>query len=295
MRIGVCLPQYGPLCRAADVAWFAREAEELGYESFWVGDRILTPLHPSDLYRGCTPEQPYPPEFTAFLDPLAVLAAAATATRTARLGTSTLNAPWYNPLLLGRTLNTIDQMSGGRLDIGFGIGWMRDEYAVTGAAWERRGALLDETLDVLTALWTADPVEHHGAAWQIPPSQVDLRPAQQPHPPVLLAGFSPAALRRIGRRADGWLAVPLPPEAATAMWDAIRSAADEAGRDADALRRELRINVQPGTELSDTAAAIAAARDSGLDGAFVDLHYIADDPRHALDLAAELMKLVGDA
>ncbi|GAA3513213.1 TIGR03619 family F420-dependent LLM class oxidoreductase [Actinocatenispora rupis] len=295
MRIGLSLPQYGPLCRAADVASFAREAEAMGYGSFWVGDRILTPVEPSDIYPGFTPEHPYPPEFTAFLDPLVVLSAAATVTTTARLGTSTLNAPWHSPLLLGRTLTSLDQLSGGRLDVGLGIGWMRDEYSSTNTSWERRGALLDEMLDALTAMWTSDPVEHDGVTWRIPPSRLDLRPAQRPHPPVLLGGTGPAALRRVGRRAAGWLAVPVPTAVLGPMWDTIRAAADDAGRDPDTIRRELRINPPAGTELVDVARQVADARTAGMDGAFVDLHYLAEDPAHALDLASQLWKLLEDS
>lgn len=292
MRIGLSLPQYGPLCRADEVASFAREAETLGYGSFWVGDRILTPLEPSDIYPGFTQDRPYPPEFTAFLDPLVVLSAAATVTRTARLGTSTLNAPWHTPLLLGRSLTSLDQLSGGRLDVGLGIGWLRDEYASTNTPWERRGALLDEMLDALSAMWTTNPVEHSGATWRIPPARVDLRPTQQPHPPVLLGGTSPAALRRVGRRAAGWLAVPVPPAVLASMWDTVRVAAEDAGRDPDGLRRELRVNPPAGTDLADVARQVAAARTAGMDGVFVDLHYLATDPAHALDLAAQLWKLI---
>ncbi|MCZ0979095.1 LLM class flavin-dependent oxidoreductase [Streptomyces diastatochromogenes] len=103
MQIGIALPQYGTHARADRIAAFARDAEDAGFDSFWVGDRALTPVAPSDIYPGYTRENPYPRQFTTFLDPLTVLTVAAGATHRARLGMSTLNGPWYPPALLARS------------------------------------------------------------------------------------------------------------------------------------------------------------------------------------------------
>jgi alkanesulfonate monooxygenase SsuD/methylene tetrahydromethanopterin reductase-like flavin-dependent oxidoreductase (luciferase family) len=175
VRFGITLPQFGPVVAPGLIADFARHAEELGYQSLWVGDRVLAPLRPSRPYPGYTAEKPLPPAFGNFMDPLTVLTSAATVTRTARLGSSTLNATWYHPLLLGRTLTTLDQLSQGRIDAGFGLGWMETEYEALGIPWAGRGARLDETLDVLQAMWTTNPVRHQGKLWEIPPSTLDLR------------------------------------------------------------------------------------------------------------------------
>lgn len=294
MRLGLALPQFGALCDASRVAEFARTAEELGYRSLWVGDRVLTPVHPSDRYPGSATDQPYPPAFTAALDPLIVLAAAATATSTARLGMSTLNAPWHNALLLGRALTSVDNLSSGRLLVGFGIGWLRDEYRATGVDWSTRGARLDECLDVLAALWTRNPVEHHGRFFAIPAAHVDLRPTRPGGPPVYLGGFTPAAMNRIGRRATGWLpSTGLPADHAAKLWRLATSAAEAAGRDPGALRRELRVNIAAGTTLGDTVEVLAEAADAGVDGAFVDLHYCTRSIDEALDLAGRLSTAVG--
>ncbi|MFE0024034.1 TIGR03619 family F420-dependent LLM class oxidoreductase [Amycolatopsis sp. NPDC059021] len=291
MKLGLALPQYGKLAAPGSVASFASAAESLGFASLWVGDRVLTPKNPSDRYPGGTPEQPYPPEFTRFADPFLTLAAAAGATKTARLGTSTLIAPVYSPVLLARTLTTLDQASGGRLDAGFGIGWMRDEYAATGTSWPGRGKQLDELLDVLGEIWSGTPGGHESARWRIPESTVDLRPVQRPGPPVLLGGMSETALRRIGKRADGWLPAWQPPHRLDALWEVAVAAAEEAGRDPGALRRVLRLNPSSGSRIanvSDAAARLAETRDAGYDEAFVDLHYLAHDVTHALELATEL-------
>ena len=292
-RLGLALPQYGALADPAAVARFATAAEDLGFASLWVGDRILTPLEPSDLYPGGgTPEHPYPREFETFTDPFTTLAAAAAVTRTARLGMSALTGPVYSPVLLARALTSLDLASAGRLDVGFGLGWLREEYFATGVPWEGRGRRLEELLDALEALWTGDPVQHEGPQWRIAPSTVGLRPAQDPRPPVLLGGFSPPTLARVGRRADGWLAGWMPRQYLAGLWSVAVDAAEKAGRDPGALRRVLRINPRRGTSVetvADVAPCLDVAREEGITEVLVDLHYVAKDVDHALELAGELI------
>ncbi|GLF99892.1 TIGR03619 family F420-dependent LLM class oxidoreductase [Streptomyces yaizuensis] len=291
MRTGIALPQYGSHARMAAVAGFARDAEAAGFDSLWVGDRALTPVAPSDLYPGHTPEDPYPPEFRTFLDPLTVLTVAAAATSRARLGTSTLNAPWYPPLLLARSLTTLDRLSDGRLDVGLGVGWLRDEYTAVNADFSRRGARLDEILDILHGIWTEDTFGHQGPHWTIPRSYVGLRPVQQSGPPVYLGGFSRAAMERVGRRAQGWVGIVAPSEAAAALWQVARSAADRAGRDPDALRRHLRYNPPPGSTEHSIADVLTSARTSGADSCFIDLQRCVREPDEALDVGIRALEL----
>jgi probable F420-dependent oxidoreductase len=286
MQLGLALPQFGPSADAGRIAEFAAAAEGLGYASLWVGDRLLTPVAPQDPYPGRVP-QPYPPEFTTFLDPVVTLAVAAAATRTVRLGSSTLNAPLYHPVVLARQLTSLDRLSGGRLDAGLGLGWMRDEYETVGAGWPTRGVRLDEMLDVLRLMWTSGRIEHHGRFFDVPESVLDLRPVQPGGPPVLLAGFTPAAMRRIGRRADGWLMTQgLPPAHATMLWDIARGAAEQAGRDPAGLRRVLRIN-----RAGDWAAAVREAAADGLSEAFADLTFSTTGVDEALDVASRLARV----
>lgn len=293
MRLGLALPQYGALADPAAVPRFATAAEDLGFASLWVGDRILTPREPSDLYPGGgTPEHPYPTEFETFADPFTTLAAAAAVTRTARLGMSALTGPVYSPVLLARALTSLDLASSGRLDVGFGLGWLREEYFATGVPWEGRGRRLEDVLDALDALWTGDPAAHEGPQWRIAPSTVGLRPAQRPRPPVLLGGFSPPALARIGRRADGWLAGWMPKQYLEGLWSVAREAAEKAGRDPNSLRRVLRINPRQGTAIetvADVPPCLDVARELGITEVLVDLHYVAKDVDHALELAGELI------
>ncbi|MER5354835.1 TIGR03619 family F420-dependent LLM class oxidoreductase [Kitasatospora sp. NPDC002551] len=241
MPIGLALPQYGAFADPALTARVAAEAEAAGYDHLWTGDRILVPNDPQNHYPGG--DGTVPDGFRTFLDPLTLLTVAAGATRRARLGTSTLNALWQPPALLARTLTTVDRVSGGRLDVGIGLGWSKDEYQAVGVPWEGKAARLEETLDVLEALWAGgEDVRHTGALWTVPPSTVLALPVQRPRPPVLLGGFSAAALERVGRRADGWLGVGLPVPALHGIRDRLHGAARAAGRDPRALRLILRAN-----------------------------------------------------
>ncbi|MGH3789617.1 MAG: TIGR03619 family F420-dependent LLM class oxidoreductase [Pseudonocardiaceae bacterium] len=295
MRHGLALPQFGQHAKPAAITSFVRCAEDLGYRSFWVSDRILTPVDPSDLFPvGGTPEHPYPDEYKTFLDPIVTLAAAATVASHSRLGMSVLNAPWYNPVLLARSLTSLDNLAGGRFDCGFGIGWLRDEYTATNVSWGDRGARLDEILDVLTTIWTENPAEHHGTHYVLPRSHVDLRPLSPGGPPVLLGGLAPKAMERVGRRAAGWLPVHgIPPEVLDQLWQSARRAADGAGRDPASLRRELRVNVTPGTTIDDLAAVADTAEQTGMDGVFFDLHFATASPEEALETAAQLASKIG--
>lgn len=295
MRIGVSLPQFGTDIAAAEVAGFARDAEALGYEAFWVGDRLLAPVDPSVYYpSGGTAEEPYPPEFKAGLDPLVLLAVAAASTTTARLAMSTVNAPWYNPALLARTLTGLDEVSGGRLDAGFGIGWSPEEYQAAGVPWKGRGARLDEVLDVLAAWWGPSPAEHRGERYTLPATHLERRPVQAGGPPVLLGGFDAAALRRVGRRAAGWLGVGgLPPETHRELFDVARRAAEENGRDPEGLRCELRFNPPRGATPAEGARLLDGAEALGVDGAFLDLMHVAPTVPAALDFAGEVLHARG--
>ncbi|MDT0549751.1 MULTISPECIES: TIGR03619 family F420-dependent LLM class oxidoreductase [Streptomyces] len=294
MRIGFALPQFGALAHhPEDVARFARQAEDFGAASLWVGDRLLDPVEPTVGYAGA---DTIPPEFRAALDPFAVLAAAAAVTERVQLGSNVINAPWYPPSTLARALTTIDALSGGRLLVGLGTGWSPEEYEAVNVPMAERGRRLDETLDVLTAWWTANPVEHRGEHWTVPASYVDIKPASRPHPPVYLAAFAPAALRRVARRADGWLPIAVPPAPFDPEADVvrpmelIRETAGREGRDPAALDAILRVNPYAEASVEDIATVLARAEaEAGVGHAFVDLIYLAKDVDQALDLAQRIL------
>ena len=296
MRIGFSLPQYGAMAeQATSVAQFAQTIELAGAESLWVGDRALAPTSPT-LGFAKTGPAPFPSQFRKVLDPFGLLTVAALSTTRVRLGTSVLNAPWYQPLLLARSLTTIELLSQGRLVPGFGSGWSPDEFGALGVPFSGRGARLDEVLDVLDAVWTTDITEHAGPLWTVPPSYFDLAPAQHPRPPVYLGGFSPAALARVGRRADGWLPSVRLPDGARAdelsdMLAIIRRAAEQAGRSPDEIDVILRVDVHPGVQPAQILDLLAAVEErTGISHAFIELLLLARDSTEAMDIAADLLK-----
>jgi probable F420-dependent oxidoreductase len=299
IRLGFALPQFGALAAQGDqVARFATEAERLGATSLWVGDRLLAPVDPLVGYTGSTT---VPPEFRSLLDPFALITVAAAVTRSALLGFDVLNLPWYAPAVVARSLTTIDVVSGGRLLPGFGIGWSPEEYQAAGIPWQRRGLRLDESLDALEALWGPSPAEYRGTLLTVPRTHVDVHPVQRPRPPIYLGGASEAALRRIGRRADGWLPAGVvgstfTPQRFAAQREVIRTAARQAGRSDGDLRVVLRANVMAGTSVEQIVDALhKAAEGTGITDMFVDLMYIAARVDEALDLASRLLSATGAA
>ena len=153
-------------------------------------------VQPQSPYPG-TPDGTLPEPYKHCLDPLETLTFAAAHTTRVGLGTSVLDMLYYNPVMLARRLSTLDRLSHGRLRVGLGLGWSKDEFDATGASWSERGARGDEFLAVLKVIWTSDPVEFQGQFYHIPKSIIQPKPVQKPYPPLYLAAFAPPALRRL--------------------------------------------------------------------------------------------------
>lgn len=242
-QLGLTLAQLGAFADPASVMSMARGAEARGYRSLWVIDRVLAPIEPRSAYPA-TDDGSLPPEQRIALDPLLTLATAAAQTTRIRIGTNVLVAPWYRPVLLARSLASLDVLSNGRLDVGLGLGWSADEYAALGVPQRRLAATQEQLLDVLDALWALDPVSFTGAGFRVAPSSVQPKPVQRPRPPVLLAAYTAAGLERVGRRADGWTPSGLPLDVTASMWSAVIAAAERAGRDPSALSLVVRANIK---------------------------------------------------
>jgi probable F420-dependent oxidoreductase len=250
MRIGFGLPVAGAWAHPETIAQFARRADDLGYDSAWAFQRLLV----------AADDQPAP-VYRRVLDPLVSLAFAAAHTSRIRLGVSIINMPFVSPTLLAKQAATLDVLSGGRLDLGLGVGWSVLEFKASGADTARRGARAEEYLAALRTLWADEVSEYHGEFYEIPPSRMAPKPVQQPGPPVLLGGVVPAALRRAGRLAAGWLS------SSRANLDKIgeqaqivRRAAEEAGRDPASIRVVCRGVVRAGELVGDAADAGADSR-----------------------------------
>jgi alkanesulfonate monooxygenase SsuD/methylene tetrahydromethanopterin reductase-like flavin-dependent oxidoreductase (luciferase family) len=141
-------------------------------------------------------------------------------------------------------LTALDVLSGGRLRVGFGIGWSPDEYEAAGAPWNQRGKRADEYVQVLKAIWTTDPVEFNGKYTKIAKSYISLKPVQKPHPPIYMAAYTPGAMQRTAREANGWMPVGVPIEGMTAMLQGIRQMAEGHGRDPNAIELIVRANLK---------------------------------------------------
>jgi probable F420-dependent oxidoreductase len=281
MRLGFCLPQVGPVAGVDALTTVAQRAEALGFESLWVSERLLWPVDPQTPYPA-SPDGRLPEQAKIQLDPLETLTFVAARTRHARLGTSVINLPFHNPLLLARRFATLDVLSNGRACVGLGNGWSADEFEAVGVPAKSRGRRIDEALAILKAVWMTDPVEFQGKYFRIPRSFVQPKPLQKPHPPIYYAAFTPAAMRRVALQADGWNPAGLPVDAMRAMFQWMRETAEGAGRDPGALALVVRANVWIGDQPlpaprliftgdpDQIASDISATRDLGADELFFD-------------------------
>lgn len=241
MKIGFGAPVAGAWATPGYLAAFSEQAEEAGYASLWTFQRLLVP-------EGSGMD----PVYRSVLDPMVALGFAAARTSRIRLGVAILNLPFVSPAYLAKQATTVDVLSGGRLDLGLGIGWMPEEFAVTGGSTARRGARTEEYLAVLRTLWADEVSSYHGEFYTVPAGRQDPRPVQQPGPPVLLGGMSRPAMERAGRIAEGWITSSRAD--LTKISEAVRvigEAAAAAGRDPDAVRIICRGVVLAGTEAKD--------------------------------------------
>lgn len=186
-------------------------AESLGFESIWIGEHFIVPLEMKSPYP-YGDVAPFPPD-APFLEPLAALSALGAVTKTMRFGTCVMVLPMRDVYLTARAIVTADIMTRGRLELGFGAGWLKDEFDFIGQDFATRGRRLEEGLALMDTLFSAERPEFHGEFWQLPPSAFEPKPVQRPRPPVILGGHSPAALRRAARLADGWMSTMTSPEA----------------------------------------------------------------------------------
>ncbi|MDW8120130.1 MAG: LLM class F420-dependent oxidoreductase [Chloroflexota bacterium] len=243
MEFGIAIPNMGPVASTALVEEAVSEAEQLGYASLWVSDHIVLPSRSASRYPyragGVFPLAPHEP----MLEPLATLAYTAALTRRIRLGISVLIIPYRNPVLTAKMLATIDVLSGGRVILGAGIGWLEEEFIALGADYRHRGAVTEEYLMLMRALWQGRETTFHGRFYRVEGIWSVPRPAQGTIP-VWIGGTSPAALRRAARWGDGWHGIRLsPPEVAQAR-QALATALQEQGRSLTGFTISLRCTLQ---------------------------------------------------
>ena len=274
------LPPYR-LNVASDPAWmgaFARHADEVGFESLLAVEHVAIPVGYESRYPyNDTGRMPLP-EDCELPDPLDLLAWLAARTTRIRLGTGILVLPEHHPLQLAKRCATIDRLSAGRLFLGVGVGWMREEVAALGIDPDERGSRTDEAIEALRVIWREDEPAFAGHHFAFDPVRSQPKPVQATVP-ILVGGHSAAAARRAGRLGDGFFPLGLAGEALDRRWVQVQAAAADAGR------KSADVSLTLGGLLGDESA-ITTAIDRGAERVVLSTRTDdLDELRHAMDAA----------
>jgi probable F420-dependent oxidoreductase len=231
MNVGVSvpLPAY-----SVDVAFMARTAERLCFESFWCAEHPFIPVHTTSRFPGSA-DGAIPETYAHFVDPFVALARASGVTSTLKLGTGIVLVPERNPLLLAKEIATLDRFSGGRVLFGIGAGWLREETQIMGGDFDHRWSQTRESILAMKELWTKREAEFHGRYYDFPLVKSYPKPAQQPHPPVILGGHARTVLERVVAWGDGWLPNRITPEELAGSRATLDRLAKDAGRNPGAI------------------------------------------------------------
>ena len=242
VTFGTSLPSRGEMAGPEQLRNVAQRAEALGYDHVWVSDHIILPKKVDSFYPYAEdgvatfkPDEPY-------YEPLSALNFIAGCTQRVRLGTHVLIIPYRNPVLTAKILSTLDVLSGGRVILGAGVGWMEEQFQAMGLdTYKDRGAVTDEYLQVYKELWTKEDASFDGKYYQISDTGFEPKPVQKPHPPVWIGGHSGPAVRRAAKYGDGWMPIGLrppailEPEELAGKIARLRKLTVEAGRAEDAV------------------------------------------------------------
>ena len=274
MQIGMIPVNIG-VSTVEEVVGLARLAEDSGFESVWTFEHVVVPLEYESKYpydasgkMGASPETP-------FVDPLIALTAVAAATKTIRLGTGVNILPQANPLFLAKQAASLDALSGGRLLLGLGIGWLREEFDAMGVPFERRGARFDDYVEAMRKVWSGDVVEHDSDFVQWSGFKSYPRPVQDPLP-VIIGGSKGKVLERIARRGNGWYVPGTDIGEIAALLAPLKDACADVGRDYS----EIEITCMwPGRGGPD---AVRQFEDLGVHRLVVPLFALGGDPASAL-------------
>ncbi|MFD3406571.1 TIGR03619 family F420-dependent LLM class oxidoreductase [Kribbella sp. NPDC058693] len=299
LKLGTLLPQNWQYVPGTDLISAAKAAEEIGYDSVWVFERVLyaqdqTGIHKLTEYGDGT----WPELYRQVMDPLVALSMAAAVTSRVEVGTAIVVPPLHMPFRLARSFASIAASSGGRVVAGLGSGWSVDEFSATAPRpIAERGAALDEFLDVAAAMWAPDPVSFKNERYTVYPAEVGPKPAEQI--PVFLGGPSRRARSRVARRASGWMPSLLPPADVTSKYRELLKMADEYGRDPGELSCRSLVGLSPFGEVPAAGRApytgsvdqvlddLAELAAGGVDEVILTLPFIANGINELNDLAAE--------
>ncbi len=287
MRIGATLGFDGGRGRGMDaVAEVARHAEEVGVDSLWFPEHVV-------FVDGAISPYPYSVDGSmnfgrrpGVFDPLMAMTVAATVTERIRLGTGVLILPEHEPLALAQRVVALDHAAAGRIDLGIGTGWLREEFEAIGVPWEGRGPRTDEYIAAMRVLWSDDVASYSGKTVSFSGVLAWPKPVQQPGVPIWVGGNTPPALRRAATTGDGWFGWALGLGEVAACIDTLRAGAQAAGRPADAVG--LKVGLAWPGDLSELASYAAALADLGVEELVVAVAAPKADTRQRLDELARL-------
>jgi probable F420-dependent oxidoreductase len=277
--IALMVASVSPFATPEYLQAFGEAAEEHGFSAIWAPEHVVV----LDEYESLYPydqsgKMPGGGE-TGILEPFDTLAFLAAVTSRIRLGTGICIVPQRNPVYTAKQVATVDWLSNGRVDFGIGVGWLREEFDVTGTPFEERGPRTRDYVEAMRRLW-CDPVsQYDGKYYRVPACRMYPKPVQQPHPPVYFGGESDAALRRVADTGDGWLGFNHTPETAAERIKVLELLLADRGR----RRDDVTISVSP-YMLPIESAALAGYRDAGADQ--VVLPAFAFDPDSIRELIA---------
>jgi probable F420-dependent oxidoreductase len=287
MRIGALVPNSGRWPLERGIPAMARTLEAAGFESLWVSDHIVLPERIESRYPFAADGRATWSTDTPYIDALIALALIAGATERAAIGTAVLVLPLRHPVVFAKQAASIDVASGGRLKLGVGAGWLREEFEALEVPFEGRGGRLVEWMQIARDCWTGRPPARASERYTLPEGVLAL-PTPAHAIPFLVGGHSLTALRRAGRKAEGWLAQQslsaLDPDELDAALAVIRAAAEEAGRDPAALEVVLRL-VDSAGRADEVARALPVLAAAGVGEIVVNVDW------EAGDAAAELERM----
>ncbi|MGO9604210.1 MAG: LLM class F420-dependent oxidoreductase [Candidatus Binataceae bacterium] len=231
MKIGIMI---AATAESGNITEIAREVESLGYESFFIPEHPVIPIGFKTPLPGGGAGT-LPEHYGRWMDPFIALTVAAAVTRRIKLGTGICLLSEREPIITAKTIATLDVVSGGRVILGVGGGWLREETEAMGTRFGSRWKRLRETVEALRVLWTQTEPSYDGELVKFPPVRCDPKPIQKPGPPILLGARGPKALERVVRTYDGWVPIAGRPQGLKRDIDALKKVAAEHGRNPDSL------------------------------------------------------------
>ena len=279
MHVGVIIPNAGSKASPEHIVTVAKWSEELGFSSVWVTDHVALPERVDSWYRYRTHGRWDYSSDTYWLDPLLSLQWAAAAAPSIQIGTSVIVVPLRNPLLLAKQLSSLDFLTGGRVILGAGAGWMKEEFDLIGQSYENRGKRLLEMVALMRRCWSGEEVNFDGAFYKVSGFRMYPTPIKKDIP-VIWGGHSDAAIRRCARTGDGWHPTQITVDQLRDGLAKLRAYCDEFGRDA----KTIPIVARPGNIYAVDDEAHAAHVALGV------THLVADTPIKQEDPTLEILR-----